>query len=369
MLILGNMTENSKILSEALLRLYEPPPGCIFFEHVLSLLEDHIEFSISGYGITCLEAQKFNEKLIRNSDGRSRPSDPEIERLVRLHPFFDCYLKNNNGPVLCTTDVMSEKEWKQTEVYNELHRKYGVIHDVSLRFYHGSSCINFYFSDTVELAPESRLFLTLMAPHLSTAHRAHILQKRDLLGNIAGNMVLLTTAGNLVECPAAAHGLLTKYYPHEKKTVGMDLPHPVKNWIQQNIGKDGPPTDLVARDQEGSLLLKLLRLPKGYLLLLEESASKNPFEVLRGMGLTAREAEVLIWVAQGKQNSEAALILGISTATVRKHMEHILQKLGCENRGAAVQMFMQTVSEQTAGHLPAKCLTCMEPTCSACVSR
>ena len=51
--------------------------------------------------------------------------------------------------------------------------------------------------------------------------------------------------------------------------------------------------------------------------------------------LTLREREVLEWLARGKSNSEIGEILGISSATVGKHLEHIYPKLGVENRTAA----------------------------------
>ncbi len=51
--------------------------------------------------------------------------------------------------------------------------------------------------------------------------------------------------------------------------------------------------------------------------------------------LTLREREVLRWLARGKSNAEIATILGISSATVGKHLEHIYPKLGVENRTAA----------------------------------
>jgi DNA-binding CsgD family transcriptional regulator len=51
--------------------------------------------------------------------------------------------------------------------------------------------------------------------------------------------------------------------------------------------------------------------------------------------LTQKEAEVLLWVAQGKSNGEVGLILGITEATAKKHLENIFAKLGVEKRGAA----------------------------------
>lgn len=56
---------------------------------------------------------------------------------------------------------------------------------------------------------------------------------------------------------------------------------------------------------------------------------------LQNLGLTPKEAKVLLWVAQGKTNAETALILGITEATIKKHLEHIFEKLGVEKRGAA----------------------------------
>ena len=59
--------------------------------------------------------------------------------------------------------------------------------------------------------------------------------------------------------------------------------------------------------------------------------------------LTAREAEVLHWVARGKTNRDVGDILGLSPRTVTKHMEHILPKLGVETRTAAAGLVLSRV--------------------------
>ncbi len=53
------------------------------------------------------------------------------------------------------------------------------------------------------------------------------------------------------------------------------------------------------------------------------------------LALSAREAEVLIWIARGKPNRDISEILGISPRTVNKHLEQIFTKLGVENRASA----------------------------------
>lgn len=52
--------------------------------------------------------------------------------------------------------------------------------------------------------------------------------------------------------------------------------------------------------------------------------------------LSAREAEVLRWMADGKTSSEAAAILDLSERTVNFHVANALVKLGAANKTAAV---------------------------------
>ena len=58
--------------------------------------------------------------------------------------------------------------------------------------------------------------------------------------------------------------------------------------------------------------------------------------------LTPREREVLRWLATGKTDADIAAMLGISTRTVQKHLEHMYVKLGVETRTAAVMRTLGT---------------------------
>ena len=59
------------------------------------------------------------------------------------------------------------------------------------------------------------------------------------------------------------------------------------------------------------------------------------------MGLTARENEVLVLLAQGLPNKSVAKRLGISPKTVSNHVERVYAKLGVNNRAAAAMAAMQ----------------------------
>ena len=58
-------------------------------------------------------------------------------------------------------------------------------------------------------------------------------------------------------------------------------------------------------------------------------------------GLTARETEVLRWLAVGKRDNEIARILGVSPYTVHSHVAKVLAKLKVETRTAAAAIAHQ----------------------------
>jgi len=64
------------------------------------------------------------------------------------------------------------------------------------------------------------------------------------------------------------------------------------------------------------------------------SARRAP-DGVDGAELTAREREVLRWVAAGKTDRDIGAILAISPRTVHKHLQHVYEKLGVETRTAA----------------------------------
>ena len=64
---------------------------------------------------------------------------------------------------------------------------------------------------------------------------------------------------------------------------------------------------------------------------LRKSASKR-LASIESRPLTKREQEVVEWIAAGKRNAEIGKILGCSSRTVQKHVQHILDKLHLETR-------------------------------------
>jgi DNA-binding NarL/FixJ family response regulator len=75
--------------------------------------------------------------------------------------------------------------------------------------------------------------------------------------------------------------------------------------------------------------------------------ASNDEKILRQkLSLTAREAEVLLWLGRGKANRDIADILGMSPRTVNKHLEQIYAKIGVENRAAAAALVMRCLGDR-----------------------
>lgn len=69
-------------------------------------------------------------------------------------------------------------------------------------------------------------------------------------------------------------------------------------------------------------------------------------------GLTDREWETLVWVAEGKSNAEIAVILNCKVGTVIKHLYRAYRKIGVENRTSAAIWMREQQALGPAG--PAK---------------
>lgn len=78
-------------------------------------------------------------------------------------------------------------------------------------------------------------------------------------------------------------------------------------------------------------------------------SSSTPLE---GLGITTREAQVLLWVAQGKSNADISIILGMAEATVKRHLSNLFEKLGIESRHAATLRALDILTRATAASHP-----------------
>ncbi|MCC6141562.1 MAG: autoinducer binding domain-containing protein [Nitrospira sp.] len=74
--------------------------------------------------------------------------------------------------------------------------------------------------------------------------------------------------------------------------------------------------------------------------------AQGPHPSTKRVDLTAREEEIMRWVAEGKTNWEISMILKVSLNTIKFHLKNIYQKLGgVENRWSAVAQWQYASTE------------------------
>ncbi len=128
--------------------------------------------------------------------------------------------------------------------------------------------------------------------------------------------------------------------------IGSALPKPLLDWIaQQNAVTDKAAGGVFESHRKGvdfSAKISPCQNTGEYLLVMEKHSGEWDLESVKSsLGLTFREAEILMWISRGKTNKEVGIILGSSPRTINKHLEHIFEKLGVVTRAAAVSMVLQ----------------------------
>lgn len=283
------------------------------------------------------------------------PKDVEsFGRYAHEHPLFQAFIETGLPEPRKTTDFLSIQRFQRLGIYNEFFRPVGTDRQL-LTGLPVSATLTLVLSlnrRKRDFTESSRDLLTMLRPHLIAAYQnaeafsqLHLqcTQLEVALEDSAGGAILLNPEGKVRLITAQAHRWLDSYFdrPHGGST---DLPEELAGWIAHLCNGDqdrrwaAPVSPLEKIRPHGHLQIRFLRddLTGCSILLMHEDVAVSA-RVMETHGLTKREAEILWWVAQGKTNSEIAILCGISHRTVHKHLEHIYQKLGVETRTAAAR--------------------------------
>lgn len=165
-------------------------------------------------------------------------------------------------------------------------------------------------------------------------------------GSIVCELVVASAQGEILEGEKAANWFFGRKLEHPRGAAHSLLPAAVRRWLAKladNARTVGAALELQEKERRIVVTLSRRHEDRFYLLLREESAL-IAIERLRTLGLTEREAEVMHWVCEGNKNPEIAAILEVSVHTVNRHIEHILKKLGVDNRQKAIVSVMERLA-------------------------
>jgi DNA-binding CsgD family transcriptional regulator len=363
---------NIEKITDALLALYTFPGNKDVFEHILSVLEPRVSCVLCGYSFTELDTGWLKRGVYGGELAAQVDDAPGIDEITQSHPFREIYCAFSQGPVLSTGDPGLKKKWFDSALYTKVYRPLGLKHEMSVRFYTDTTCVSFFFAGKKAVDEIGRRFLLTIAPHLK---RAYILHRDQLPAIIDPSVYILTLSRSrrVLNASPGARELMDKFVEPQQNKAQFDLPAEIHTWIDLNLQK--PKSGIYAKkvlnklrmvNSASSLYLTFINNSRGWYILLEDVPWVDSKSAIGDLGLTNREAEVLFWIMAGKQNSSIAIILDVHVSTVRKHVEHILEKLGVENRGSAASKARHAVSARQANLLATECLSCVETSCESC---
>jgi DNA-binding CsgD family transcriptional regulator len=227
----------------------------------------------------------------------------------------------------------------RSELHHDLLALLGQTHHLGIFTLEGRSRLNLILSRSAEsFSEEERKMLNILQPHLTQAYKATKLN--SLLSEAVGiadvGFVVADRGGKILYATAKARKLLKEYFCLDSP---LTLPIRIQSWLNEKANPvvTLPPSDLTLELGARTLVVQTISKTETseYRLLLRETVQVLDAVPLQKLGLTNREAEVLLWVSQGKSNAEIAIILASKVRTVAKHLERVFAKLMVENRTAA----------------------------------
>jgi DNA-binding CsgD family transcriptional regulator len=348
------LRSDEDLLAHAALGLWELEDLRDFRTGVLSWLHRLVPADIASYN----EAGPTPEQIFivtdppeafhdHNRDGRL---ERFAELLPRENPLASHALRTGTSQTMRMSDFISQRGFQALEIYDLIYRPLDTNYQLAFTMPSDAQLIGVTVSrgardfDDREVDLLDGIRETFVAVYRNLHDRARLdVVLRALDEQLDGPLsILLVEQSGLVH-GAHAHGeqqLATIATDHAALTELLA-------WARLQRREHA-----LTGSRPRSLQLRGLGLQARYLhghpgaldaIVIHARADTSP-QMLRALGLTARQAEVLHLLWQGADNDQIALALCISAHTVRHHLESIYRQLDVNSRVAAAHIATQTLS-------------------------
>lgn len=196
---------------------------------------------------------------------------------------------------------------------------------------------------TKPINPEE--LIARMRVHLANARISQ--SARAALDTAGQNLLTLNAQGHLLWATPQVYELLnTSGALNASSSLSATINNQLRDWLSH---KPEAGRQLILSGLSQAMHVEVLSLIDGkeYLLRLGNchEPAKDTLALKQQFSVTGREADVLLWIANGKTNREIGQILEMSPRTVNKHLEQIFRKLGVENRTSAAAIAIKCMSK------------------------
>ncbi len=283
--------------------------------------------------------------------------DAILARLMPTAPIIVHFERTRAEQFTRWSDVQPLSQFIRTALYNEVYRPGGIRDCCTLFLHSRADRVEFVGVGLDKQIPDAhRDMLVSISPHVLQAFR--VADTTSALIEMAAmksgpncaerGLMAIDLNGTITMETAGATRSLEKFFP---KRTRNGLPEQLAQWISRSDQTLRKATDVpdvrhpLAIERDGNrLTVHLVSKPEQNFLVLEEHRGAIDPAALSSLPLSQRESEILAYVAAGKTNREIGTILGISSRTVSKHVEHILERLGVETRTAAAAAALEAAN-------------------------
>lgn len=237
-------------------------------------------------------------------------------------------------------DLISQREFEKTELYNEGYRPSGVRHQIALQAHASNFGSNFITLGRANKAftDQERQTLNFLMPHMRLVYDRLLREQRareafsERLRAIADPHPYLAVDKDLFlrDANEEALSLMNTLSSFD----GIRLPQEIAHSLGDSLHSVRPISTTLTLNGRTYRVTGNQSEYEGFRYVsLESIDTAEPSDGCNLItALTRRQNEIALWIKAGKTNPEIAKILGISERTVHKHVENIFRTLGIENR-------------------------------------
>ncbi|NBC11321.1 MAG: hypothetical protein GVY24_06225 [Planctomycetes bacterium] len=271
------------------------------------------------------------------------------------HPCIQHHLRTGDPTALKISDFLSTRQFHRTELYRRLYRRLECEDQFGMTINQSTGPFSALVAYRVRrgYTERDRAILNCVRPHAARAYAnvqwlAHARDVTRTWRRFADLLGLATLeadrAGRIHNASQRAGEWIERFFGRADQPAR--LPAELRRWLRSRwprLASDGQAANHapLSTDRDGDRLLVRL-MPAATAagdratLVMELQRTESLARAAHSMGLTAAQQRVVAELARGRTNRQIAAALTISPHTVRKHLENVYDRLGVDNRAAAL---------------------------------
>ncbi|NNN10089.1 MAG: helix-turn-helix transcriptional regulator [Acidimicrobiaceae bacterium] len=291
------------------------------------------------------------EITFRELPGESYSPDLLTAFLYHLddHPVIARMRRSGSGAAIRISDVVSSREFHNRGIYSDFFHRLGLEDQVAISLrVNPTRIIGIAANRDCVFTHNERDRFEMLRPLLVSAYHS-VTRFAELervteylrlgLSSAGCDVFMLSDDGGVVECTDGALRRLSAALPlGTEESVPVFLAHLAR--VSKSLRWEAAGARWMA---------STTHVDAGVIVTIRRDGLPHAAELQSSLGVSKREAQVLVLIAEGQTSAEVARTLDISVRTVHKHLEHLYRCLGASSRSEAATIARSVTEDFHSG--------------------